>query len=196
MNVYTRAEAVFLLLDPAKHKSGALITRPSAQGMQIVTGAIVTKQNERDEFVGSAKELAAVHDLPLIVIAEEWDPPRGTIVGPDSVNKRWTFPTVLGMGEGWGKWTAEFERHGVPELDVVRVTPNDWRDAVFGKTARPKEREELKKHAVKYIQQRMKMTLAEDIAEAACIGLWGLHAPAVHHRIEVWHHKSTRRRGA
>lgn len=193
MSSYLCAEAVFLLLDPAKQKSGALISRPGQRGLQIVTGATVSRQADRDTFVASAKELSVAHDLPLIVIAECWDPPRGS--GPNKVDKRWNYPTILGMGEGWGKWTAEFERHGVPMQDVIRVTPNVWRDALFG-AHRPVDSAELKKTAVYYVQQRLRVTLAEDVAEAACIGFWGLHAPSVHHRIEVWHYKNGRRPGS
>lgn len=194
MNPYLRAEAVFLLLDAAKKKSGAAITRPGGSaGLSLVTGAIVRCQADRETFVVSAKELATAHNLPLIVVAEEWDPPRGA--GEKRVDKRWNYPTILGIGEGWGRWTAEFERHAVSELDVVRVTPNVWRDALFG-PQRPRDSVELKRFAVRYIQTRLHATLPEDVAEAVCIGLWGLHSPDVHRRIETWRYKKGLRRSS
>jgi hypothetical protein len=189
MNLYRRAEAVLLALDPAKGKSGAALLRPDGHKTRLVTSAVVTRQEERETFVASARELAKLLTVPLIVVAEEWDPPR--VSGGKRVDKNWNYPTILGIGEGWGRWTAEFERYGIPELDVVRVTPNVWRDALYGKQ-RVQDSDGLKKFAVNYVEQRMQQTLPHDAAEAVCLGLWGLHAPDVHRRIDVWARKNKR----
>jgi Holliday junction resolvasome RuvABC endonuclease subunit len=183
MNPYTRVEAVLLALDPAKGKSGAAILRPEGQHTKLVMSLVVTKQSERETFVLGAKEIAEKLDLPLIVVAEEWDPPRGS--RETRVDKRWNYPTILGMGEGWGRWTAEFERFGVSEKDVVRATPNTWRDALYGKP-REQDSKKLKQVAVDYIHHRLKLKLPHDAAEAVCLGLWGAHAIEVLKRAESW----------
>lgn len=187
MNIYVRAEAVLLALDPAKGKSGAAILRPDGQRTRIVASGVVSLQAERETFVASAKELAALTQLPLIVVAEKWDPPRGS--GPTRIDKRWNFPTILGIGEGWGRWTAEFERHDVSEKDVIRVTPNTWRDALFGKK-REQESLRLKDVAIQYVERRTQQKMPADAAEAACMGFWGLHSPDVHRRVEAWFRKN------
>ena len=184
-NPYEMAQTVILALDPAKHQSGASILRPETGSPRprLVTSAVVTDQAARETFVASAKEMAIALHLPLIIVAEEWDPPRGS--GATRVDKRWNYKTILGMGEGWGKWTAEFERHALHELDIVRTTPNTWRDAIFGKK-REKEGDKLKKIAVIYAQQRLKVELSHDAAESCCIGLWGFHSIDVHKRVAIW----------
>jgi hypothetical protein len=190
VNPYTRADAVLLALDPAKGQSGAALLRPDGQQTKLVTSAVVTKQAERETFVAGAKELAVKLNLPLIIVAEAWDPPRGS--GATRVDKRWNFPTILGMGEGWGRWTAELERFDVPELDIVRATPNVWRDALYGKR-REQDSKKLKAVAVQYVEQRLKVTLPHDAAEAVCLGLWGLHSMDVLRRAEVWFTKNRRK---
>jgi Holliday junction resolvasome RuvABC endonuclease subunit len=183
VNPYTRVEAVLLALDPAKGKSGAAILRPDGQRTKLVMSLVVTKQSERETFVVGAKELAEKLELPLLVVAEEWDPPRGS--GATRVDKRWNYPTILGMGEGWGRWTAEFERFGVAEKDVIRATPNTWRDALYGKV-REQDSKKLKQVAVDYVERRLKVKLPHDAAEAVCLGLWGAHAIEVLKRAESW----------
>lgn len=183
MNPYTRVEAVLLALDPAKGKSGAAILRPDGQRTKLVMSLVVTKQSERETFVVGAKELAEKLELPLLVIAEEWDPPRGS--GATRVDKKWNYPTILGIGEGWGKWTAEFERFGIADRDILRATPNTWRDALYGKQ-REQDSKKLKQVAVDYVQLRMKIKLPHDAAEAVCLGLWGAHALEVLKRAESW----------
>ena len=92
---------------------------------------------------------------------------------------KWTYETILGIGEGWGRWSAEIEsaneflsEEGLAPLVVVRVTPNDWRDAVFG-VRRPKDTEALKVTAERYFEGVFGHRVANDIAEAGCISLWG-----------------------
>ncbi len=143
--------------------------------------------------MAGAKEIASRLQLPLIVIAEEWNPP--IIRKGEKVDKNWNYPTILGIGEGWGKWTAEFERHGISELDVVRVKPTVWRHALFGKIL-PPGRDALKRLAVDYIKTRLRVELPPDAAEASCIGLWALHSVEVHTRIEIWLKKNRRKSSA
>lgn len=183
MNIYSVAKAVLLGLDTAKGKSGACLVRPQDTGLKLVTHGVVRKQHERDLFVSSAKELAQVFNIPLIIVAEEWDRPKG--YGKNKKDKHWNYDTILGIGEGWGKWTAEFERHDISMLDVIRVTPNIWRDALFGRD-RPKDSDALKQVAIDYAKRRTGgLELPSDVAEALCIAIWGSHSPEVHARAAV-----------
>lgn len=183
LNPYVKAEAVILALDPAKGKSGASILRPSGQRTKLVHAGVVTKQSEREGYVIGAKNLAETAKLPLIIVAEEWDPPRGC--GPTRVDTNWNYPTILGIGEGWGRWTAEFERCDISGKDVVRVTPNTWRDALYGKK-RERDSLKLKQLAVEYVMHKFHVNLPHDAAESVCLGLWGEYSTEVLTLVEKW----------
>lgn len=167
---------VLLALDPAKHVSGAALFVVEGSGTKTTPLAYerVTKQSQRHLLVEMATKYAERWACPLVVVAEEWDPPRHKRSGFD---QKWTYKTVLGVGEGWGRWTAELENFDVRH--VVRVTPNTWRDAVFGKT-RPKNSEDLKALAAMYVAGRLKVSVPDDnVCEAICIGFWGAIAQPV-----------------
>jgi hypothetical protein len=205
-------EAVLLGVDPAKHTSGAVILTPDYgngmlgepehpfEGVYALSefGKVVS-QSERGRFVESALDTALELDLPLVVVAEEWDPPRlkklrlpggqsGLLLDP-----KWTYTTVLGIGEGWGRWTAEIEtaseylveEEGLPPIPVVRATPNTWRDGLFG-PRRPKDTLSLKSAACRYFEGVFGFAASHDISEAGCLGLWGTTALAVREAAEAW----------
>ena len=200
----TPLEAVFLGIDPAKHTSGAGILIPDYGGMDeadahpfqggyaLAEFGKVESQSERERFVESLIETALELELPPIVVAEEWDPPRirktklpgggfGLIL-----DQRWTPSTILGMGEGWGRWAAELEsadeylreEHKHPGLLIWRVTPNVWRDAILP-APRPKETEPLKAMAQNFFEGVFGYKASSDISEAACIALYGAHCPDI-----------------
>jgi hypothetical protein len=159
----------------------------------------VESQGERERYVSSLLEMSFELSLPPIVVAEEWDPPvdrRIRMAGGETgflKDPRWTYQTILGIGEGWGRWTAEIEtasaylesESNLPWLPVVRVTPNDWRDGIFPRP-RPRDRQALKETAARVFEGVFGYAVSEDVAEAGCIGLWAIQAPQVAAAAEVW----------
>ncbi len=207
-------EAVLLAIDPAKHTSGAIILAPDyggdtlageADGHPFEGGYVlheygkVTSQAERERFLESFLDTAMELELPLVVVAEEWDPPvnrKLRLPGNQSgllMDPKWTYSTVLGIGEGWGRWAAEIEsaseflveEEKLPAISVVRRTPNEWRDALFG-PRRPKDGPALKETACRYFEGVFGFAASHDISEAGCIGLWGTTAPDVRAAVEAW----------
>jgi hypothetical protein len=204
-------EVVLLAIDPAKHTSGAAILIPDYgnplvgenehpfNGTYVLAefGKVET-QGERNRFVEAFIEAAFELKLPPVVVAEEWDPPVDRRVrlpnGETGIvrDPKWTYPTILGIGEGWGRWSAELESANeylegekYPNLPVVRVKPNEWRDAIFPRP-RPKDTQALKETARRYFKGVFGYDVSDDLAEAGCIGLWGTTALAVHGGAEVW----------
>lgn len=173
--------AVILALDPSKHRSGAAVMLGPDK---VVLAARARKQVQREFFVREALRYGAMLGLPVVVVAEEWDPPKhrrirqanGTF--KTEFDQKWTFPAILGVGEGWGRWTAEFERQGIREEHIIRATPPVWRDGLFGKR-RPRDTKGAKAYAIAYVAQRFQLELDDDSAEALCLGVWGYHRPEV-----------------
>lgn len=174
-------EAVILALDPSKSKSGAVVM---LNPQKVVLAARARKQAQREFFVRQALYYGAELNLPVVVVAEEWDPPRHRRVRQANgsfkteFDQKWTFPAILGIGEGWGKWTAEFERHCIREEHVIRATPLVWRDDLFGKR-RPRDTKGIKEYAMSFVKHRFQLELDDDSAEALCLGLWGYYRPEV-----------------
>jgi hypothetical protein len=194
-------EAVLLSLDPAKGTSGACIIAPDYGNPTVgeaeheflgdyalIEFGKVETQAERERFVESFLETAEELGLPPVVVAEEWDPPRNKrlrLPGGEPgllMDPKWTYETVLGIGEGWGRWAAELEtasafleeEHGLPPIPIIRVLPNTWRDEFYG-PGRPKDFETIFGFAASY-----------DISEAGCIGLWGTTSPLVSAAVVTW----------
>jgi hypothetical protein len=170
---YTRAEAVFLTVDSAK-VSGVALCSPEYDSRNRITGydtnslCEVVNQSGRLVWAQYAVELAKDCDCPLIVVGEEWTP-HGL-----------STAAFASLCESWGKWLAAFETAGVPPGQILRVAPNVWRDAVFGKR-RPKTTEALKAYACLYADKQLDQPrLSHNIAEALCIRVWGQHAGQVH----------------
>lgn len=205
-------EAVLLCLDPAKHTSGAAILIPDYgngmagedphpfQGEYVLHEfGKVTTQSERERFVESMLGEAMDLSLPPVVVAEEWDPPRlRTLRLPGGatgllLDPKWTYDTVLGIGEGWGLWNAELlsasaflqEEHGLPALPIIRAKPNEWRDGVFP-SPRPKNTTALKETARRVFEGVFGFAASDDIAEAGCIGLWATQEPRVAEAAAAW----------
>ncbi len=203
-------EAVFLSLDPAKHTSGATILAPDYGAMDEeehpFEGAYyaaefgkVESQGERERFTQAWLDLAGELGLPPVCIAEEWDPPHDRKVrlpnGSFVVVKdpKWTYRTILGIGEGWGLWQAELhsaddflrEEAKLPGIVLERVTPNEWRDDFF-EPPRPKDSEALKQTAQRYFEGIFGYRASADISEAGCIGLWGTTSERVEAAVQKW----------
>lgn len=170
------------------------------RGNYVLTefGKVLT-QKERERFVDSLVETALELKLPPVIVAETWDPPRDKKVrlaegGFAYVkDQKWTYQTILGIGEGWGRWSAEIENadaylreeHGLPGIIVQRATPNMWRDAEFG-PKRPRESEACKLFACRYFEGVFGYAASSDISEAGCIALYGTKAPEVKELVTAW----------
>lgn len=204
-------EAVLLCLDPAKHTSGAALLVPDYgngiageephpfEGEYILQEfGKVTSQSERERFVESLLGEAMELDLPPVVVAEEWDPPRLKTIRSGGVfqvvmDPKWTYTTVLGIGEGWGLWNAELlsanafleEEENLPPIPVVRTKPNEWRDEVFP-APRPKDQTALKETARRVFEGVFGFAASDDISEAGCIGLWATRSPQVASAAAQW----------
>jgi hypothetical protein len=192
---FSGANAVVVAFDPAKRSSGAAIFL----GPGVLHSAYtVKKQSEREYVVKTAVELARAADRPLVCIAETWDPPRHrrrrTVDGAERVefDQKWTYKTVLGIGEGWGLWAAELERYEVKY--IVRKTPNEWRDRLFGKR-RGKRTDDAKAQAVLYARCILKSIKDNetDLAEAVCIGACAYNLPETFTFVEKWSKKCKRK---
>lgn len=207
-------EAAFLCLDPAKHTSGAALLLPDyGNGMlgeeehpfngtyYLAEFGKVESQEERSRFVQALLDEAQDYDLVPVVVAEEWDPPRDRKVRMPNgqwvmlKDPKWTYKTILGIGEGWGLWNAELlaaaghlEEEGFPPLIIQRVTPNDWRDGVFG-SSRAKATEANKAAAQRTFEHVFGFAVGDNIADAGCIGLWGTTSPQVELSVAEWHKK-------
>jgi hypothetical protein len=171
---YKNAIAVFLTIDSAKVSGVALCAPETSGGKRGVTSystdslCEVVNQSGRLVWAQYAVELAEEYGWPLIVVGEEWTP-HGL-----------STAAFASLCESWGKWLAAFETAGVPPGQILRVTPNVWRDAVFGKK-RPQTTEGLKAYACLYADKQLDQPrLSHNIAEALCIRVWAQHAASVH----------------
>lgn len=214
----TNVEAVFLSIDPALHTSGATILIPDYgnptlgeephpfRGDYVLYefGKVIS-QGERARFVESllemSDELSESQEkyIPPVVVAEEWDGPRDRrirLAGGEmgwARDPKWTYTTIMAIGEGWGRWSAEIEAANEfrreeklgPDIILHRVRPNDWRDRVFGNN-RAVDSASLKTAAVRLFSGVFGFDASHDIAEAGCIGLYGLSSREIETAIEKW----------
>lgn len=202
-------EAVFLAVDPALHTSGAAILLPDTGNINesypfkgdyslYEFGKVLT-QGERERYVETLIELAGDLNLPPVIVAETWAPPvdRRIRLPNGEVayarDPKWTYDTILGIGEGWGRWSAEIEaaneflrEEDQTEIFLARVLPNDWRDKIFG-PHRAKDTETLKASACAYFEGVFGYAVSDDIAEAGLIGLYGLNDASVVEHVTTWH---------
>lgn len=207
---YDFAPAVILGLDSAKGVSGSTLLVPHIEPRYTALVGRSTKMYDRippvrtytlEHFcevktqldhencvmhlIQRAKELG----LPPMVAAETWTPGR------------WGFETVLGMGEGWGWWTAELRRAAerfpeITPIHVERVVPDRWRQdlGIYLLAAPDRDGPALKRAAVQYVKSRLNVRVPVDVAEACCVGLWGAMNDNVHERVEKWHESQARKR--
>ena len=210
-------EAVVLSVDPAKHTSGATILIPDYgnpnfekphpfRGDYVLYefGKVET-QGERERFVESMLEMSEElshsqkKHIPPVFVAEEWDGPRDRrirLAGGEmgwARDPRWTYTTIMGVGEGWGRWSAEIEMANEnrredklgPDILLHRVLTNDWRNDVFGEH-RAQDRDTLKSMAVRLFAGVFGFDVSDDIAEAGCIGLYTLRSPTIAEAVAEW----------
>lgn len=174
---YTRVRAVFLTIDSAA-QSGVELSYPvtdardACRGYEVEAFGLVKTPDGRAAWVRDAVQLAKDCGLPLIIVGEQWTRHGLSNAAYKALNER------------WGKWEEEIERLGVM-ANVVRVYPQTWRAAVFGKS-RPRKSADLKRWAVKYVELQLKQgpNIHDDIAEALCIRVWAERAPEVHALLE------------
>lgn len=211
-------EAVVLGIDPALHTSGAVILIPdygnpmAGEEPHEFRGVYclheygkVTSQAERERFVTSMLEISDElseeqgKDIPPVVAAEEWDGPRDRRIRMSNGeigwarDPKWTYTTIMGIGEGWGRWSAEIEvanevrreEQISPDIILERLLPNIWRDIIFGEN-RPKDTDSLKAAAVRFFEGVFGFRVSEDIAEAGCIALAALSKKEIGKLVAEW----------
>jgi hypothetical protein len=176
-------EAVILCLDSAKHNSGAgiLIHAPTkTHKYHLHMHATITSQRDRALCVQELYKLSHMSSLPPVICREDWTP------GFKS------FKAILGMGEGLGRWTAEFERVAemhqkiMPPAFIFSAYPKTWRAGVLGNANADKE------EAVRFIKAVLGIDLPHDEAESICVGFFGAQQKDVHAGVEQWLKKKTR----
>jgi hypothetical protein len=177
----TLVDAVILAIDASKTCSGSVLLVPEYRGALVQRYVpehyveVKTQAHHEDCVQHLVTRAAELGRMPVIV-AETW------------TAGRWSFKTILGMGEGWGWWTAEVRRaeehYGTP-IHIERVTPNEWRDALFG-AARQQDRLANKTQAVLYALARTGLRLPVDAAEGLAIGYWGAQNDNVHEAHRKW----------
>jgi hypothetical protein len=171
---------------PGKRNAGPRATvdastyTPRVVGYTFEHYCQVKKQLDRENCVLHLCERALELGLPAVVVAETWTPGM-------------SLKATLGMGEGWGWWTAEINRalERLPELGLIhveKVVPDQWRGDLYGRGPHvPKDRDGLKAAAKNYIKLRMGVRLEnDDVAEAGCVGLWGAQCDSVHEAVKKW----------
>jgi hypothetical protein len=195
-------EAVVLAADPAKHTSGAALLIPDYGPMDephdfrgdyvLYEFGRVERQAERKRYIEQLLDLSDEFGIPPVFVAETWDPPHDKRVrlanGGFALVKdqKWTYKTILGIGEGWGRWSAEVEaanefreEEGQPPIIVERVLPDPWRDKVFGER-RPRDTASSKATAQRYFTGVFGYeTATSDVAEAGCIGVYAITSETI-----------------
>lgn len=202
-------EAVVLATDPAKHTSGASLLIPDYGPMDqqhpfrgdyvLYEFGRVETQAERKRYVEQLIDLSDELGVPPVFVAETWDPPHDKKVrlanGSFALVKdqKWTYKTILGIGEGWGRWSAEIEaanefreEEGQPAIIVERVLPDPWRDAVFGER-RPRDTASSKATAQRFFTGVFGYEVSTpDVAEAGCIGVYAITSPAIAKLVQAY----------
>lgn len=202
---YDFAPAVILGIDASKACSGSTLLVPhlepkpgvlKGRGTEDKPSRIVRTytlehfcevktQADHENCVMHLIDRARELDLPPVVVAETWVP-----------HGKWGPKQYLGMGEGWGWWTAEMRRavERFPDIGVIhveRVVPTVWRADLFGGKLLD---ENLKLAAIQYVKARLQIRVPSDVAEAVCVALWGAQNDSVHAGVEKWHVKQSKLR--
>jgi hypothetical protein len=158
------AQALVLGLDPAR-SSGWATWAPYT----VIASGVCTTAPERRAVVAEAQAQAHERELPLVVVYE-----RHTVGG----GARWNPETMMGMGEGRGRWLEQLELVEVRRSHIIGVSPGTWRRAALGKASATMKRDELKSMAVMSCRARGFVVESDDQAEAILIALWGAQASA------------------
>lgn len=163
--------AVILSIDSASQSGVALsvpaCVRNRVRDFETIATGLVRRQSERRAWAKQAAEVARDEELPLIVASERW------------VRHGLSNPAFESLCESWGKWLGALEEEA-PAALVVRVLPDTWRDAVFGRR-RERKRDALKIQAQRYAGHALGMPgVHDDIAEALCLRVWAQRADEVH----------------
>lgn len=153
---------VLLAIDPAA-TSGYAVFAPAGP---IESGTAKTIA-DLESVVALAQREAEAHELPLIVVGEEW-------VGVGKL----TAKTVAGMGAAWGRWAAVLEQAEHPKRRTLRLSTGTWRKRAYGKSRG--KTEAFKAWAMAYVAARFRVRLkSDDEAEAVVIGDVAMRSPEV-----------------
>jgi hypothetical protein len=153
-------------LDPGEESGWGIAINPEYPLEFGTASTIATRKEVCLLVVGYSVQL----QLPIVVFVEEW-----TAGGPQA-----TYKMYVGLGKNYGRWLDHIELIiGVSESDIVRVTPQKWRNGLFGEAIRkycqkPDVGVKLKKLACAYVSPTpTKLHRNHNAAEAACIACWG-----------------------
>lgn len=137
-------------------------------------GDIETTHAGRRHAFTTAKIIAGLNSLPLIIGREAWSPgwQRG----------RRSFNSIIGTGASWGKWEAVLEEAGVLKSRIFSVKPNIWRPAVLGLRPGKYSRDQAKQWAIQFCKIKgwyNDQDLDHNQAEATCIAFYFVYDPRV-----------------
>lgn len=155
---------VVLGIDPARVSGWSIFARG-----KYVTSGVAKTQADRELAVRIANAESGGEDIPLVVVAERWNP-----------GGKWYTATKVGIGTAWGLWLAELERIGLPKRRVVRVYPQTWRAAVLGMGGRGATTEACHQAALARANTlHHASATSSDEAEAIAIAEWGTRSGEV-----------------
>lgn len=156
-------EFVSFAIDPGEISGWAIAKNSNEPTMLGTTETI----QQRVFACRQAVQLA--NNLPIVVVVEEW-----TLGGP-----RANYKMFAGLGKNYGRWLDHIELIiGVQESDILRVTPQKWRNGLFGSAikrycSKPDVTSKLKRLACAYVSPPEKPPISShNAAEAGCIACW------------------------
>ncbi len=159
---------VVLCIDAGATSGYALVrmsptSRPvSAQRMLIDRGTV--RAEDASELV--PRLVGRAMGLPLLVVGEKW-----ALAGMHRM-------VGANLHAAWKQWEYPLLRV-VPKSRIIRVYPQVWRKAVFGRGNLRSE--QAKRRAVQRAQAEWSPHVTDhNEAEALLLGTWAQHAPEVH----------------
>lgn len=187
---------VVLGIDPAAssgwavHTPDASVREHGVRPSRIHTSSWARDRAERMEAIETARLAAGHRELPLIVVAEDWQSGH--------------MPALAygGLREQWGRWADAIEGH-LGDVPIVRVLCQTWRaglglrpfiDAsVLARPKKERDRAAWKRAAVVAVKARFGLDVNDDEAEGICVATWGAHSQQV---ADVLAPKKRRRRAS
>lgn len=167
---------VLLAIDPGA-TSGAAIFEPSLDHppADVCGNYSCTTPGLRQHVVTHAISVASKHDLPLIVVAEQW---AGKMTGM----------TYAGLGASWGRWCEQLEIAGHDMKAIDRIQVAKWRSTIFGQTRivgsgrtaaerRKDATRKWKQRAIDWVRVAFGIEVGPDEAEAVCLGMAAMRQP-------------------
>lgn len=163
---YKHHQCVILSWDQAYRSGLAIFVDGSLKEYGQATNHV-----QRRTAVERAQQLEQESGLPLVVITE------GHSHMPASMGAN--TATILGLGAARGRILECCEMLGHPSRRTLEIDVPDWRLRILGAASKKWRRSMVKRLAVAAAKQHCGVMSTDDEAEAICIGLAGMHHPAV-----------------